>query len=132
MTTEKQSSYFLRTQSTILNGGNQLNKNINSLRDNDIDKKRLSNKKYFSAGNKNKKNKRYISKNKNQKSNQNSKKTYVGIDLQKVSGASHIYNTNKKSNINLKNKKNNKVKTQAQKITTYIKIIPSLALNHFF
>mgnify|MGYP007101999331 FL=1 len=104
MTTEKQSSYFLRTQSTILNGGNQLNKNINSLRDKDIDKKRSSNKKYFSA--RNKKNKRYISKNKNQKSNQNSKKTYVGIDLQKVSGASHIYNTNKKSNINLKNKKN--------------------------
>ena len=111
MKTEKQSSYFLRTQSTILNGGNQFNKNINSFREQDIDKKRTPNKKYFSAGNKNKKNKRYISKNNNQKSKQNSRKTYVGIDLQKVSGASHIYNTNKKSNINLK-KKGDKIPTR--------------------
>ena len=55
MTTEKQSSYFLRTQSTILNGENKIN--TNSLRYNVIGDKCCSNKKYLSMGNNRKKNK---------------------------------------------------------------------------
>ncbi len=99
MKTEKQSSYFLRTQSTILNGENNINIKINTFRDN----KRQLNKNYLSAGNNRKKNRKYISKNNNTKIKKNSKKTYVGIDLEKVSGSTHIYhnrNKNRKNNIN--------------------------------
>jgi len=92
MTTEKQSSYFLRTQSSILNGENNINIKKNTFRNN----KRQLNRNYLSAGNNRKKNRKYISK--------NSKKTYVGIDLEKVSGSTHIYNNRnkkKKNNINI-------------------------------
>ena len=92
MTTEKQSSYFLRTQSSILNGENNININTKTFRNN----KRKLNRNYLSAGNNRKKNRKYISK--------NSKKTYVGIDLEKVSGSTHIYNNRnkkKKNNINI-------------------------------
>ena len=91
MTTEKQSSYFLRTQSSILNGENNINIKKNTFRNN----KRQLNRNYLSAGNNRKKNRKYISK--------NSKKTYVAIDLEKVSGSTHIYNNRnkkKKNNIN--------------------------------
>ena len=101
MTTEKQSSYFLRTQSTILNGENK--SNTNSLRYNVIGDKCRSNKKYLSAGNNRKKNKKYISKDKNQKNKKITKKKYAGIDLEKVSGASHM-NNNKNKNLKYKNK----------------------------
>ena len=104
MTTEKQSSYFLRTQSVILNG--EINNNRNSLRDNIKPKSRL-NKNYLSTGNNRKKNRRYISKSNNPKMKKNPKKKYVGIDLQKVCGASHVYN---KRNKNIKyNTNNNKI-----------------------
>ena len=101
MTTEKQSSYFLRTQSTILNGENK--SNTNSLRYNVIGDKCRSNKKYLSAGNNRKKNKKYISEDKNQKNKKITKKKYAGIDLEKVSGASHM-NNNKNKNLKYKNK----------------------------
>ena len=59
MTTEKQSSYFLRTQSSILNGENNININTKTFRTN----KRKLNRNYLSAGNNRKKNRKYISKN---------------------------------------------------------------------
>lgn len=100
MSKERQSSYFLRTQSTILNGEKQIN--FNSFRDQIIVSKKASNRKYLSSGSNNKKNRRYISKNqKNDK--QNKKKSYIGIDLQKVSGATHLYNNKSKDKFN-KNK----------------------------
>ena len=100
MSKEKQSSYFLRTQSTILNGEKQIN--FYSFRDQIIVSKKASNRKYLSTGSNKKKNRRYISKNrKNNK--QTKKKSYIGIDLQKVSGATHLYN-NKSNNKFNKNK----------------------------
>lgn len=100
MSKEKQSSYFLRTQSTILNGEKQIN--FYSFRDQIIVSKKASNRKYLSTGSNKKKNRRYISKNqKNEK--QTKKKSYIGIDLQKVSGATHLYN-NKSNNKFNKNK----------------------------
>ena len=101
MTTEKQSSYFLRTQSVILNG--EINNNRNSLRDNIKPNKSHLNKNYLSTGNNRKKNRRYISKSNNPKMKKNPKKKYVGIDLQKVCGASHVYNKRNK-NIKYNNK----------------------------
>ena len=101
MSKERQSSYFLRTQSTILNGEKQ--NNFNSFREQIIISKKASNRKYLSSGSNNKKNRRYISKNQTT-SKQNKKKSYIGIDLQKVSGATHLYNNNKSNNKFNKNK----------------------------
>lgn len=101
MTTEKQSSYFLRTQSTILNGENNIN--TNPIRFNIIGNKCRSNKKYLSAGNNRKMNKKYISKDKKQKNKKITKKKYAGIDLEKVSGSSHI-NNSKNKNLKYNNK----------------------------
>ena len=101
----KKSSYFLRTQSTILSGKNQMN--FNSFRDKILIKNNTANKKYSSTVSNKIRNKRYITRNQDKKNNikQDKKKTYVGIDLQKVSGSSHLY----KSNI-IKKQNKNKVK----------------------
>ena len=53
MSKEKQSSYFLRTQSTILNGEKQIN--FYSFRDQIIVSKKASNRKYLSTGSNKKK-----------------------------------------------------------------------------
>ena len=92
MSKEKHSSYFLRTQSTILNGEKQIY--FNSLRDNNIANNNSSNRKYLSTGS-NIKKRKYLSKNKNKKNKTQKKKGYIGIDLQKVSGATHLYNNTK-------------------------------------
>ena len=106
MSKVRQSSYFLRTQSTILNGEYQ--KNFNSFRDKIIANKNASNRKYLSTGRKKKRNRKYISKNKSQNKNkQNKKKGYIGIDLQKVSGSTYLLNNNsnnKNNNKSIKNK----------------------------
>jgi len=101
MSKEKQSSYFLRTQSSILNGEKQIN--FNSFRDQVIVSKKASNRKYLSTGSNKKKNRRYISKNQNN-NKQNKKKSYIGIDLHKVSGATHLYNNKSNNNKFNKNK----------------------------
>ena len=106
MSKEKQSSYFLRTQSSILNREKQIN--YNSCRDKIMDNNHNLNKKYFSVGNNQKKNRRYISKNKNQKNKEQiTKNTYVGIDLQKVSGSTYFQN-NKNNQIKKTENKNDK------------------------
>ena len=145
MSKERQSSYFLRTQSTLLNGEKQIN--YNSLRDKITDNKYASNKKYLSAGKNKKKNKRYISKNENQKKvKQKTKRSYVGIDLQKVSGSTHFINNKiikkieniipEKNSLNYYQyltKKNNKKKEEEKNIneTTKKNIYQPSKSNHY-
>ena len=102
---EKKSSYFLRTQSTILNRKEQMN--INSFRDKMLVKNNTTYKNYSSTVSNKIRNKKYLSRNQDQNKNnkKNKKKSYVGIDLQKVSGSSHLY-----KNKNIKKENNNKEK----------------------
>jgi len=100
MSKEKHLSFFLRSQSSILNGEKPY-----AYKSYDYSSK--NNKKYFSEGKSQSKKKKYISKNKNKKQ-RNKRNHYIGIDLNKVSGASHFYNNSKENKKIFKKRKNEK------------------------